>query len=178
MVASVSSLAMAQSPSDGWGPYHFGMTVEQVQAMPGTSWDQLHVTHGEWDEPDTYSLTSLAPVTMNGRAAAFTVFFDETKQLNEFEFTRQLPSNGCEAAFLGDLRQLERDYGDFLPAAVNSDTKKVLTLAGGQSKYVTYTSESAQDFLAERDQSGRFVNLSAHLDNAGCKIEIWIKHSQ
>ncbi|MDE2436806.1 MAG: hypothetical protein KGM49_11150 [Sphingomonadales bacterium] len=177
-IASLSSSAIAQAPPNGWEAYQFGMSIQQVQAVPNSSWDKLQEDQDGWGGTDGYSLKSLTPVTMNGRSAEFTVYFDATGHLNEFEFKRQLPANGCEAAFKVELRQLEHAYGTFVPSMVNSTHSAVRNAPGGKSKYVAITEtrdEPIQQFLAERRQQGRFLNVSADQDKAACNVDIWLE---
>lgn len=179
VIASISNSSFAQSLPDGWGPYHFGMSAEQVQALPHTSWAKLEFTKGTEVIPDIYRLKSRSLAVLNGRSNELTVFFGATKRLDSVALERDEPSAHCEAVFQRDLKFLEQRYGDFSAAQdeglqTTGDRVEYRSLPGGKSKYDALIAKDDPNplFHAHRVQGDRFLDLMASDTNGKCNVSL------
>lgn len=177
IIVSTSSTSLAQSLPDGWGPYHFGMTVEQVRAVPHTSWGELEKLSR------AYYFKSGATVLMNGRPAELTMYFG-LAGLVEIALKGSAPGTQCEAAFQRDLRLLEQRYGNFSPTIDklgqgSGYRDEFRNLSRGKSRYVVtlVQNDHSQQFEAgrmeaKRDQADRSVKFATWDDKGACNFTL------
>ena len=140
---SVSMAAAIETTLQGWGDYKFGMTPDQIRALPGTSWSELKSL------PDgaIHYMNALAATKIEGHDFQVGVYFDTDKKLKSISFTEigtARPSSECERGFQDVLRTFETRYGSFSPQLKPSDAIKPSaiewrSLAGSTSKYYVLT---------------------------------------
>src|ERR1700680_3046464 len=80
---SVSMAAAIVTTLQGWGNYKFGMTPDQIRALPGTSWSELKsLTDGALQY-----MNALTAIKIEGHDFRVGVYFDPDKKLNSINFT-------------------------------------------------------------------------------------------
>ncbi len=117
--AAIPSSRAADDVLDGWDDYKFGMTIEQVRAVPGIAWGEVQTP--EVISGDTFSmkftfLKATAPVTIGAHAYDLKIYFKPDIGLTSVHFedkTAAKSTAACELRFTDALAALERKHGAF-----------------------------------------------------------------
>jgi hypothetical protein len=175
---SLTSAVAVETSLQGWGDYRFGMTPDQVRALPGSSWSRLETKPGL----GFFYMNGISTTSIEGRNFKALVTFDGGKKLlksvtfTEAEAIR--PFSECERGFQDLLRKFETRYGSFSP---DIKPKKELgatvewrTLSGGTSKYLILRPDSGNGFHLEAKRHFAQASVMVYVDAGGnnCKINI------
>jgi hypothetical protein len=144
------------SPLDGWGPYKFGMTADQVRSFAGPKWVMIPKPQWVQQSDSSFSLAASDEDQFGLHHVTVIEAFDAEQRLSSIHlsFTRGgLTPDGCKARFEGLLTQLEAQYGAFEPGDDNwtgpavdySKADITRKLPNGQSQYRDIVRENFQD---------------------------------
>ena len=105
--------AFALETLDGWGGYKFGITPDQVRAVPGQSFGEYRVA--KIDDENVGSMAAQKSATINGISYTLVVHFRPLLRLSNISLTNQTKGSrpDCEKRFLNLLSQVEKRYGGF-----------------------------------------------------------------
>jgi len=139
----LSIAAAVETTLPGWGDYRFGMTPEQIRALPDTSWSNLK----SLPDGSIHYMTALTPTRIEGHDFHAGVYFNADKKLKSISFIELLtssPSSECERRFQDLLRTFETHYGSFSPQlrpedAIKPNTIEWRSLPGSTSQYYVLT---------------------------------------
>jgi hypothetical protein len=104
---------------DGWEKYKFGMTIEQVRAVPGIAWGETQTEEVKAGEEVIAKFTFLkatAPVKIGTHAYDLRIDFKPDIGLTLIGFedkTAAKSTTACERRFTDALGALERRHGQF-----------------------------------------------------------------
>jgi hypothetical protein len=135
--------ALADTALDGWGPYKFGMTPDQVRAIPGATWNDLKKIPMAGAGA---TLDSKKPITaLDGKyAAQFT--FDAANHLTMIDLGRsmEIQQPACNAQAGKLTAAAEQVYGPFQPdqTLVKSTTPGITYQAVGKSRFLVQSSDT------------------------------------
>ena len=184
--ADPSPHQVAPASLDGWGPYKFGMTSEQMRAIAGVNWKPLY--------PGAPS--SLISDQFNEFGLLFKALApNENGQLTRLDFynvDRKLTPEHCRDNFEIALRAIEQQYGVLTPGNkklsddlhFTATTDTIRQVPGSRSSYHDYfeqgpisgfgTALDAPLYLAEAErtfgQHSLVIDMSAN--DKGCGIDV------
>jgi hypothetical protein len=131
----------AQPSLDGWGPYKFGMTLDDVKAVPGITWNYIRpIDLQKFHKTLNASLSSThANAEEGGLTFRFAgLFFNSDNKLIAVTLMQNIQDQ-CESTYQNVLRDEENKYGSFgphehppLPSVITSSVDNV---PGGTSRY-------------------------------------------
>jgi len=115
IVAAIPNARAADDVLDGWEKYKFGMTIEQVRAVPGIAWSETKTE--EIGAMKFTWLEATAPVKFGLRAYNLRIDFKPDIGLQRIGFedkTAATSTGSCERRFTGALATLEQRHGAFV----------------------------------------------------------------
>ena len=124
LVAVAPGVRASDDILEGWDKYKFGMTIEQVRAVPGIAWGETEAQ--EFGNETSRHLKATAPVTIGGSTYNLNIVF-KPDMLIRIDFEDKTPVKSiaaCERKFTDALSELERRHGAFAATskAGNTDT--------------------------------------------------------
>ncbi|MEQ1754307.1 MAG: hypothetical protein ABL973_09265 [Micropepsaceae bacterium] len=123
IVAAITNARAAGDVLDGWDKYKFGMTIEQVRAVPGIAWGETRTDEVKAGDDVIAKFTFLkatAPVKIGTRAYNLRIDFKPDIGLTVIGFddkTAAQSTTTCERRFTDALGALERWHGAFTARA-------------------------------------------------------------
>jgi hypothetical protein len=162
-----SSVHAAETALEGWDQYKFGMTPDQVRAIPGITWDEPKANsypptasqpqnNPQILPPNEFiasTMRSSSAVNKYGFEFSVTALFDAQMTLNEIysqHYSEGQSPEECEQQFQKLLEVFEMRYGAFVPGynpvehdqRGNADVTAVWRdLLGAKSRYAFLTFE-------------------------------------
>jgi hypothetical protein len=177
---SLNVASAIENTLEGWDHYKFGMTPDQVRAIPGRSWLRLETYPGSAGTPnELHFMISGEPVSFAELNFQLTTYYKK-KGLVEItlkDSAKILDRSACEQAFQDLLRKSEARYGFFSPTdrpvKNQSSEAEWRILPGSTSKYL-FTKMTAGSLVigAERQFPSARVQVTMISEKSSCSGEI------
>ena len=122
LVAAAPGAGASDDVLEGWEKYKFGMTIEQVRAVPGSAWGETQTQ--EFGNETSKHLKAAAPVKIGTSTYNLNTVF-KPDMLIRIDFEDKAPVKSiaaCERKFTDALGELERRHGAFVALSKEGKT--------------------------------------------------------